>query len=360
MGSLRWRAGQLRGMCVCVMASIAVLASAAVPASASAASPVLEFVPSGVGFPIEFEANGGEVTAALDEFEPVVHCTDSHGDGEITGPHSAVSQYIFTGCKAQGGSEDGNECKSTGASAEEIESETIEAELVYIDQAKHEVGMLLNPGEGVYMDFECGGEEVKARGPFLSPVDPINQEATSFTATLSRLGATQIPSEYENANGEKREAIPTGERGVHPPATTGVELGFTINTSASLEIKAITAAEIEAKQREDEAAAAAAVQKRQDEEAAAAAAAKKRQEDEAAAAAAVQTRLEAEAAVAAVATKFRKKQARLRRIRHKLRFLALKRCRRAPSKRRRVRCEKRVKKKYGRQRGNRTRRGAQR
>lgn len=96
-----------------------------------------------------------------------------------------------------------------------------------------------------------------------------------------------------------------GKRGSNPFATTGVELSFTIQTSASLQIKAITAAEIEAKQREDEAAAAAAAAKRQEEE------------------------------------------ARLSRIRHQLLSVTLKQCRKAHSKHKRVRCEKRAKKKYG-------------
>jgi pyruvate/2-oxoglutarate dehydrogenase complex dihydrolipoamide acyltransferase (E2) component len=191
---------------------------------------------------------------------------------------------------------------------------------VYIDQAKHEVGMLLNPGGGVYMSFECGPEEVEALGPFLSPVGPVNQLATSFTAALFRSGATQTPSEYENALGEKRLAIPMGKRAAHPsPLTTGVELSFTIQTSASLQIKAVTAAEIEAKQHEDEAAAAAAAKKRQDEEAAAAAAVKQRQEEE----------------------------AKLERVRRALLSSTLTQCRKAHSKHKRVRCEKRAKRKYG-------------
>lgn len=313
------RGGQFRGMCVCVAVLIATVALTAVPAHAKAASPVLEFVPSGTAFPIDFTADGGEVTAVMEGFDTEVHCTESEGHGEIIGPRSTLSEYVFTECEAQSGANTGHACQSAGASPEEIRSEEIEAELVYIDQAKHEVGMLLNPSEGVYMNFECGGEEVKARGPFLSPVGPINQQATSFTATLSRSGALQTPNEYENAIGEKRQAIPMGERGVHPAATTGVELSFTIQTSASLQIKAITAAEIEAKQREDEAAAAAAAKKRQEEEAAAAAAARERQEEE----------------------------AKLERVRHALLSSTLKQCRKAQSKHKRVRCEKRAKKKYG-------------
>lgn len=308
-------------MCISVVVLLAALALTVTPAQAKAASPVLEYVAPGASFPIGFTASGGEVTAALTGFDTVVHCTGSHGSGQIIGPRSTVSSYAFTGCETQGGTKGGHDCESEGAAnAKEITAEAIEADLVYIDQAKHEVGMLLNPDGGVYMDFKCGGELVEASGPFLSPVGPINKEATSFTATLTRSGATQTPSEYENAIGEKRQAIPMGKREANPsPATTGVELAFTILTAVPLQIKAVTAAEIEAKQREDEAAAAAAAKKRQDEEAAAAAATKQRQAAE----------------------------VELERVRRALLSSALKQCRKSPSKHKRTRCEKRAKKKYG-------------
>lgn len=247
MGSGRLQGRQLRGTCACVAVLVAALAAVLAPAHARAASPVLEFATP--AFPIAFTAEGGEVTAALTGFDTVVHCSGSHGEGSITGPRSTVSSYAFTGCETQTGSEAGQKCKTEGASAEEIKSKTIEADLVYIDQAKGEAGMLLNPHGGVYMEFECAGEPVKATGPFLSPVGPVNKEATSFTATLSRSGTTQTPSEYEGPLGEKLQAIPMGERGVHPAATTGVELGFAIHTSAPLQIKAVSREELEAKKR---------------------------------------------------------------------------------------------------------------
>lgn len=302
----------------CVVAVIAVLALAVVPTSANAASPILEFVIPGHGFPTSFTAEGGPVNAVLADFEPVVNCTGSHGEGEITGPRSTVSHYIFTGCKAEHGSLNGQPCKSEGANSEEIRAENVQAELVFINQAKHEVGMLLNPSGGIYMEFRCGGELVKARGPFLAPVGPINQEATSFTASLSHVGALQIPGEYEGPNGEKLLAIPTGEREAQPPAKTGVSLSFTILPSASLEIKAVTAHEVEAKQRQEEAAAA---KSRREEEAAT----KKRQEEETAA---------------------KKRQQEAQKKAHHQLTKALKQCRKVKSKHKRTRCEKRAKRKY--------------
>ena len=332
-------------MGICAAASIAALALAVAPASASAASPVLEFVPPGSAFPIPFEAEGGEVTARLAEFDPIVHCSGSEGEGTITGPRSTLSSYVFTGCEAQdpGGPEDGHECKSAGAGPEEIKTGTIGAELVYIDQSKLEVGMLLNPQEGVYMDFECGGEPVLATGSFLSPVDPINKLAPSFTAILRRSGASQLPSEYENANGEKRQAIPMGQKGSDAPDKTGVELTFTIHPGVPLEIKAVNTAEIEARQREEEA-----TKKRQEDEAAA----KKRQEDEAAARrrqddeAAVRKRQEDEAAVLA-AKKQREAAARKRHL-----ATARKQCKKVKSGPKRAQCQKRAENKFGGHKAN--------
>ena len=91
--SRRLRGGQLQGMCVSVVVSIAALALAVMPAQAKAASPVLEFVAPGTAFPIGFTADGGPVTAELAGFDSVVHCSDSVGDGVITGPRSTISNY---------------------------------------------------------------------------------------------------------------------------------------------------------------------------------------------------------------------------------------------------------------------------
>jgi hypothetical protein len=249
--------------------SLAVLFS---PASASAASPVLEFMPHGGRLPISFTTEGGPVIAELAGFARVVHCTGSAGDGEITGPRSTVSKYKFTGCVAQTGSAVEAECKSEGAEPEEIRTGPIAAELVYLDQTKREVGILLNPGGGTYMSFKCGGQLTEARGPFLSSITPINEEASSFTTKLTESNAVQTPDEYESATGEKLKATPEGNRGGTGWVTTGVAAAITVHPSAPVEIRALPTSEVEAKQHEAEA-------RQREEETTAAAAAKKQQEE---------------------------------------------------------------------------------
>jgi hypothetical protein len=233
-----------------VVALVTAVALLLVPAGASAASPVLEFVVPGHSFPISFTTEGGAVTAQMAGFQTLVHCTASSGEGEITGARSTVSKYRFTGCTAAGGAA---KCKSTDAKAEEIVSEEIAGDLVYIDQAKDQVGILLNPEGHTYISFECGGESAEGQGSFVAPVGPINQEASVFTATLSQLDSVQVPAEYEGEKGEQLQAIPTGRRESNPFVPTGVELAMTIHSSVPGEIKAVTAQQIEANQHEEEA-----------------------------------------------------------------------------------------------------------
>ncbi len=236
------------------VAAIALIAAAAlllVPAGASAAaSPVLEFVVPGHPFPVAFTVEGGPVSAEMAGFESLVHCTASHGEGEITGSRTAVAKYTFTGCTTE---HPQAKCHSASAGTEEIATGPIGAELVYIDQARREVAMLLNPGGGTYISFECGGEAAEGTGAFLAPVAPIDQEATSFTATLSQVASIQTPDEYENANGEKLQAVPHGKHGTAELVTTGVAATFAIHSSVPGQIRALSSAEVESAQRKAEA-----------------------------------------------------------------------------------------------------------
>jgi hypothetical protein len=220
-----------------------------VPAGASAASPVLEFVVPGNTFPVSFNTAGGEVTA--EGFSgAVMTCARSSGQGEITGPRRAVAKFEFTECKTA--SPGSHKCESKGAGVEEIKTGLIEAELVYISQKNREVAVLLNPRGGTYMGFECGGVPARGEGPFLAPGAPLNTETTSFTTTLSKSGGVQTPDEYEGAGGEKLKAIPWGEKNnnlmLEP---TGVESTITVTTAEPVEVRTITAEEVEAKQREE-------------------------------------------------------------------------------------------------------------
>lgn len=230
------------------VALIAAMALLLMPAGANAAaSPVLEFVVPGHSFPVSFTTESRAVKAQMAGFEMLLKCTASHGEGKVTGPRTTVSEYQLTGCSAGG-----EQCKS-GTNAEEITTGPIEGDLVWIDQSKDQVGILMNPSGGTYISFECGGEPAEGKGPFLAPVAPLNKETTSFTATLTQSESVQTPDEYEGEKGETLYAFPTGEKNGNKFVPTGVEASFTITSSVSGYIKAITKQEIEAEQQEEEA-----------------------------------------------------------------------------------------------------------
>jgi hypothetical protein len=326
---------------------IAALALLLVPAGASAASPVLEFVVPGNTFPVSLTTASGRVTAEMAGSELVLECAESHGQGEITGPRSVVAKYQFTGCTAHElGNLTPHKCKSSNVE-EEITTGPIEADLVWIDQAKDEVGMLLNPNGGPtqpYISFKCGGVEAAGFGPFVSPGSPINQNVPEFTMTLKRSGSTQTVTEYEGEKGEKLQAVPTGEKEKNGQRLdTSVEMTVAVHTSVPIEVRAITAAEVEAKQQEEAAAKKhqeEAAKKKQEEEAAAAAA-KKRQEEEAA-----KKKAEEEAAA-------KKKQQEAEKHKSKpptrgqLLAKALKQCKKDVRHAKRKKCEKEARARYG-------------
>lgn len=343
----RW----LRGIAVGLVASTAAVAMAVGPTQASAATPVLEFAPPGGVFPVGFEAVGGEVTAAMAGIDSVVHCEESEGLGEVTGPRSAEGTYWFYGCETQGGSQAGKKCSSAGAEeVGEIESEEIDANLVFISQANHEVGMVLAPGGEIYMTFNCEGIAVTAYGPFVSPVGPVNQLTSSFTASLISNGSSQAPSSYENDSGGVIPAVPTGSWESGEKHATGVNLAFAVTTfsdtppdfpDVALEIRARSSADIEAEARQREEAEAA-ERKRQENEAAAKAAAAKRQQEEAAAA---EAKKRAEEEARAKAKEGAKKPlTRAERLQK-----ALKQCRKLDSKEKRANCVRKAKNRYGAQ-----------
>jgi hypothetical protein len=333
----------LRGRQLYAVALVAAIALLLVPANASAASPVLEFVVPGHDFPIAFTTASGAVTAQMAGFETLVHCTASSGKGEITGPRSTVSEYRFTGCTAGGSAK----CKSAGAEEEgEIATGQIAGDLVYIDQAKAQVGILLNPEGHTYISFECGGEPAEGQGSFLAPVGPINQEATAFTATLNQFDSVQTPDEYEGEKGEQLLAIPMGRRESNPFVPTGVELSMTIHSSVPGEIRAVTAQEIEAEQHVEEA-------KKQEE------ALKKQEEARKMAEERAKQVEEANAQLAAAAKKHQEEEAAAKKKREdeerakskpptraQLLAHALRQCQKQPKKRR-ARCVASAHKKYG-------------
>ncbi len=208
-------------------------------ASALGSTVVLEYAPASESFPVKAAYTGGAVVFELGPAEQhlSVHCDDSSGQGEITGALKSTVEITYTGCtefESAHQSQGPSTCQSVGAQEGEIKIGPLEAELVYIDKVKGEVGTLLNPGGGTYLAYECAGELHHGRGAIVSPMTPINQEVTTLTQTFDSPNIR----EYENAKGEFFSAMPEGSLKEEQFAEMGLSALYVVNVAAPIEIKA--------------------------------------------------------------------------------------------------------------------------
>jgi hypothetical protein len=352
-----------RGLAVAI---IGALALALTPAVAGAAPAVIEYVPAGKSFPVEFHSASGPVSVELAGGAGTLDCTASSGAGQITGPRASNLEITYTGCTTDGGAV---KCQST-VTAGEIESGRLQAELVYLNRAKQEIGVVLNPTGEKYAVHECSGSpgvEAGASGAILARLEPVNQPGgMTFTESFDQLAGSQIPQEYEAASGEKHQAMPEGFLG-ETEYQSGTQATSTITTVEPVDIKVVAGLspleEAEGKQSEEQAQAkkfkedaesAEAAQKQQQAEAAAkkllqeqaTAAALKHGSEEAAASTAKRSEAEAAAAANAKAQEEQAKRKSPSSNRSAPLAKALKACKKQP-KAKRAKCEASARKRYG-------------
>lgn len=216
---------------------VAIAASASLFAySANANTPaVLEYVPAAGKFPVAFTSTSGKVVVEEQGGGGSLRCTGSSVKGEIVGPRESVVEGAYTGCSVEAfGTE--VQCQSKGATAGEIRIGPLMTELVYIDKAEQTIGTVLNPKGGTDVTYECAGMAGEGSGSIVSAITPINQITTSFTQSFSQSKGSQVPTEYENAKGEKLKAIAEGSIG-GKIIGTGTEATDTTKTTEPVEIK---------------------------------------------------------------------------------------------------------------------------
>lgn len=223
------------------------------------ANAVLEFAPANGSFPVKGSYAGGRVILVLGGPRGL-YCYGSSGQGEITSVARSTVEITYTECSAfrrtsepreeveeleeleklaKEGLESSSQCHSAGALEGEIKVGPLEAELAYADRENGEVDIVLNPGGGTYLAYECEnepGELVEGRGAIAAPVTPINQEITTLTQAFS----FQDPFEYENIKGEFFSAIPTVFLNGEQSGAIGVEAVYGLDTAVPIEIKAGT------------------------------------------------------------------------------------------------------------------------
>ncbi len=163
--------------------------------------------------------------AGEEEFESEVgtECTNEHDHGTIDSKGTGVEgvNVEFTGCVALGV----YECSNT-ATAGKINTEVLKGSLGYIDKAKHEVGLELEPSKkkGTFATFSCAGilgitvgaAFKESEGPayppkgggdaILSPVEPVDVMTTALTQVYSHNEALEnLPTHFEGKSAVELE-----------------------------------------------------------------------------------------------------------------------------------------------------------
>ena len=207
---------------------------------------------------------------------PNVECAGETASGEATGTNGVTGIHVtFKGCSLFGAAP----CHSKGAAAGEIVVNALKGSLGYINKAKHEVGVLLEPATagGTFAYFQClyEGEEGEEAGShitvgvgnslegafykpeatggndgIISPITPVNTMTTALTQEyrVNNLpeggGSENIPSKFEGGHIELLEMFLATEEG-NPPtqyssmwSSAGEEVTNVNTTEGAVEIKA--------------------------------------------------------------------------------------------------------------------------
>ena len=160
-----------------------------------------------------------------------VECTKEANEGAAAPPNKVINvKVVFTGCLALGSFP----CSNT-ATEGEIDVDSLKGSLGYINKAKKEVGVVLEPAvkHGAFAKFNCAGiltvtvgqgnaKEGAAYSPeitggfdgIISPITPVNEMATAFTQVFSINEADEnVPSHFEGKHIELLESWVQGNAG---------------------------------------------------------------------------------------------------------------------------------------------------
>jgi hypothetical protein len=164
-------------------------------------------------------------------------CHAGTAKGEFTGPRTDVATITFTGCEL--GSPTGIECRTPGAKAGEVVTNTLQGGIGYISGAgttKPVVGMRLSPAAGTqFARVECSGLTVVVSGSVIGAVTGAIDRMTLVTwLKFKAAKGKQIPERLEGG----------GASFLNAAAGAGAEqAGLTSNESNTneepIEVKAV-------------------------------------------------------------------------------------------------------------------------
>jgi hypothetical protein len=199
---------KMLGLAVAAMLAFAAMSTA----SASASYP--EFVPSEGGFPVPFEATGGEGVLETVAGRTVTCASGaSEGGNILEEPAKQVEvKVIFEGCTASGPFGAAWTCTSSGAAAGEIKTVLLNGQYNYPKvQAGKAVLLRLWPAVGTeFTSFTCKGIflsiTLTVRGSVIGEIDPINTQTSEFSLVYDQTEGVQKHTEFLNGACEWEEA----------------------------------------------------------------------------------------------------------------------------------------------------------
>lgn len=139
-----------------------------------------------VGTLVTFETAGGSKLT----------CTGATGEGEITGAKSTTGSYVFSGCETAK-----LKCESEGGGTGTLIGNTLDGllgiEFEAANPANNRIAEDLFPAEsgGFFVEFECSGLRVVARGSVLNPTTE-NTMTETTTLKWSAAKGKQIPEKF--------------------------------------------------------------------------------------------------------------------------------------------------------------------
>lgn len=165
-----------------------------------------------------------------------IKCLENTYSGEYTGSKSALVNLKLTGCEPT--NRFGITCQSTGAHSGEVNFNTLEGRLGYIENGTEPtVGMALRPTalEQPYVaQFHCGEVPVAITGGVIVPYSAVNKMTATFTVPFKATKGVQTPEALEGGSPELLSMI----IGATAPEQTGLKASDKVSNQESLEIKA--------------------------------------------------------------------------------------------------------------------------
>jgi hypothetical protein len=189
---------RLRAVLLSLAALLAIGSFQALAATAASATPHFE------GGPARFSFTGNATT--IESGTASVTCQAVGGSAEFL-PNELNGKLTLKGCSGKVSGIPIAHCTSSGAATGEIRTNELGDRLVYLSQAKHEVGMLFGAGEVTpFASFACGANNEVLKGSLLARISPVNTITAHFPIAAIGKGGVQELSQYEGEKGEKLSA----------------------------------------------------------------------------------------------------------------------------------------------------------